>query len=166
MYLLCPKFSDIRMFIFGLSFVLHVLRLSVSKCLWKYLQRAETSSNKLSISNQKFLQKNIKAKLNIKFLKKCKSSTTHPKSVRWKNVKIKQLKEKNKQYHANQVNALKDRNNDLRSLTKKHDEMKTQFRQSTSWMKYNSTTYSLNRLQRFKESVIENIYQKKHDDAL
>ena len=67
--------------------------------------------------------------LDIKFLKKCKSSKIYPKFVRWKNVKNKKLKDKNRQYHANLVNAIKDRNNDLRSLTKKHNEMKIQLRQ-------------------------------------
>ena len=66
----------------------------------------------------------------------------------------------------NLVNPLQDRNNDLRSLTKKHDEMKIQLRQSTTWMKYHSIIYSLNRLQSSKTCIIEKRHQKKYDNLL
>ena len=52
----------------------------------------------------------MKTKSDKKHIQKCISSTIYPKFVRWNNVKNKQQKENNKQYH------LKDRNNDLRSL--------------------------------------------------
>ena len=32
------------------------------------------------------------------------------------------------------INDLKDRNNDLRNLARKHDEIKIQLRESTTWM--------------------------------
>ena len=104
--------------------------------------------------------------MDIKFLKKCRSSIIHPKFVRWKNVKNKQLKDKNRQYHVNLVNALRYRNNDLRSLTRKHDEIKIQLRQSTTWMKYHSIIYSLNRSQGSKTCIIEKCHQNKYDNLL
>ena len=95
----------------------------------------------------------------------CETQPWNSTFVRWKNVKSKRLKKK-KQYHVNLVNALKDRNNDLRSLTKKHDEMKIQFRQSTTWMKYYSIICSLNHLWNSKTSIIEKLHQRKYDNLL
>ena len=143
------------MFIFGLAFASYVLRSSGSNAFCKNLQKTDAATHRLATSYQKILRKYIKAKLEIKFPKKYKSSTIYPKFVRWKNVKSKQLKEKNCQYHTNLVNALKDRNNDLTNLTKKHDEIKIQLRQSTTWMKYHNIIYSLNLLQSSKTSIIE-----------
>ena len=140
--------------------------MSGSNGFWKNIRNTDAATHKLAISYQKILRKYIKAKLDTKFLKKCKSSTIYPKFVRWKNVKNKQLKDKNRQYHVNLVNPLQDRNNDLRSLTKKHDEMKIQLRQSTTWMKYHSIIYSLNRLQSSKTCIIEKRHQKKYDNLL
>ena len=95
----------------------------------------------------------------------CETQPWNSTFVRWKNVKSKRLKKK-KQYHVNLVNALKDRNNDLRSLTKKHDEMKIQLRQSTTWMKYYSIICSLNHLWNSKTSIIEKLHQRKYDNLL
>ena len=63
----------------------------------------------------------------------------------------------------NLLNALKDRNNDLRSLTKKHDEMKIQ---STTSKKYHNIIYYLNHLQSSKTCIIEKRHQKKYDNLL
>ena len=76
---------------------------------------------------------------------------------------MEELREKNKQYHVNLVNALKDRNNNLRCVKKKHEEMKIQLRQSTTWKKHHSIIYSLNRLQNPKTSIIEKRHQKKYN---
>ena len=57
----------------------------------------------------------------------------------------------------NPINALKQRNN---------VEMKIQFHQSTTWMKYHSIIYSLNRLQSSKTCTIEKRHQKKYDNLL
>ena len=84
----------------GLAFVLYVLRLSGLNGFWKKLGNTDAATYKLAISYQKILQKYIKPTLDVYFLKKCKSSTTYPKFLRWKNTKNKQLNDKNRQYHA------------------------------------------------------------------
>ena len=55
------------------------------------------------------LTKIYKSKLDIAFLKKCKSADVYPKFIRWKNVKNKTKKEKNKFYRATLNNAIKAR---------------------------------------------------------
>ena len=77
-------------------------------------------SIKSAISFWKILRKHVKAKLDIEFLKKCKSADVHPKFVRWKNVKNKKKKEKNKLYKADLNDAIKARHNDFRKLQKQH----------------------------------------------
>ena len=57
--LFCPIFSDMRMFIFGLAFVLYVLRLSVSNGFYKMAQY-NTLNVKLSNSQLTKLKSGLK----------------------------------------------------------------------------------------------------------
>ena len=62
----------------------------------------------------------------------------------------------------NLFNALKD----LRRLAKKQNKIKTKLRQSTTWMKYHSIIYSLNRFQSNETSIKEECHQKKYDNLM
>ena len=99
-------------------------------------------------------------------MKKCKSADVYPKFIRWKNVKNKTKKEKNKFYRATLNNVIKARHNDFRKLQKQHDNSQNQLRQSTTWLKYNSILFSVNRLQSQKTHFIELQHQKKHDNLI
>ena len=59
-------------------------------------RNTDITTHKSVISYQKILRKHVKLKLDIEFLKKCKSIDVYPKFVRWKHVKNKTKKEKNK----------------------------------------------------------------------
>ena len=125
--LLYPIFSDMRIFVFGLAFVLHVLRLSRLNGFWKNLWNTDATTHKMTISYQIVLRKYMKAKFDIIFLRKREFFW-------WKNNKNKHLKEKKRPYHASLVIALKDRNNYFTSLAKKHEKMKIQLRhQQLGW---------------------------------
>ena len=57
----------------------------------KNLRNTDITTHKSAISYQKILRKYVKAKLDIEFLKKCKSADVYPKFVRWKHVKNKKV---------------------------------------------------------------------------
>ena len=88
-------------------------------------------AHKLAVSRHEILRKHIKTKLDIEFLKKCKWSDVYPKFFRCKNVKQKPVGERSKLYNTNLNNAIRERNNNIRMLSLKLDELKAQ---STTWM--------------------------------
>ena len=91
---------------------------------WKNLQITDITTHKSVISYQKILRKYVKAKLDTEFLKKCKSTDVYTKFVRWKNVKNKAEKERNKFYKANLNDAIRARHNDFLKLQQQHVDSK------------------------------------------
>ena len=126
----------------------------------------DITTHKSAISYQKILQKYVKAKLDIGFLKKCKWTDVYPKFVRWKHVKNKTKNERNKLYKAKVNDGIKARHNDFRKLQQQHVDSQNQLRQSTTWLKYHSILFSINRLQSKKTHLIELRHQKKHDNLI
>ena len=63
-------------------------------------------------------------------------------------------------------NAIKSRHNDLRKLQKEHADSQNLLRQSTTWLKYHSIIFSINRLQSNKTHLIELRHQKKHENLI
>ena len=110
------------------------------------LEKSTNYWQKSAISYQRILRKYVKAKLDIEFLNKCKSIDVYSKLVRWKNIKNKTKKEMNKFYKANLNDATKVRHNDFRKLQQQHVDSQNQLHQSTTWLKYHSILYSINRL--------------------
>ena len=153
------------MLFFGLSFILYALQLTGRNGFWKNLWNADITTHKSAIPYQKILQKYVKAKLDIEFLKKCKSADVYSKFVRWKHVKTKTKKENNKLYKANLNDAIKASQNNFRKL-QQHVDLQTQLRQSTTWLKYHSILFSINRLQSKKIHLIELWHQQKHDNLI
>ena len=70
-------------------------------------------------------------------------------------LKTKQKKESNKFYKANLNDAIRARHNDFRKLQQKHVDSQNQLRQSTTWLKYHSILFSINRLQSKKTHSIQ-----------
>ena len=157
---------DIKILFFGLSFILHVLQLSGRNGFWKNLRITDIITNKSAISYQRILRKYVKAKLDIEFLKKCKSTDVYRTFIRWKNAKSKTKKERNKFYKANLNDAIKAKNNDFRKLQQQHVDSQNQLHQSTVWFKYHSTLFYINRLQSKKTHFMELRHQKKHDNLI
>ena len=79
-------------------------------------------------------------------------------------LKTRQRKKKNKLYTANLNDSIKARHNDFRKLQQQHVQFQNQFRQSTTWLKYHSILFPINRLQSKKTQLIELRHQKKYDN--
>ena len=60
----------------------------------------------------------------------------------------------------------KAKHNDFRKLQQQHIDSQNQLRQSTTWLKYHSILFSINRLQSQKTQLIELRHQKKHDNLI
>ena len=57
---------------------------------------------------------------------------------------------------------MNSRHNDFRKLQQQYVDSQNQLRQSTTWLKYHSILFSINRLQSKKTHFIELTHQKKH----
>ena len=94
---------------------------------WKNLRNTDITTHKSAIY--------VKAKLDIEFLKKCKSTDVYLKFVRWNHVKNKTRKEilfsYYKLYKANSNDAIKARGNDFRNLQQQDVDSQSQLLQST-----------------------------------
>ena len=58
------------------------------------------------------------------------------------------------------------RHHDFRKLQQQHVDSQNQLCQSTSWLKYHSILFFINRLQPKKTYSTELRYQKKHDNLI
>ena len=132
---------------------------------WKNLRITDITTHKSALRYQKVLHKYVKAKLDIEVLKKCKSMDVYPKFARWKNVKNKVKKKRSIFYKTNLNDVIRARHNDFRKL-QQHVDLQNQLRQSTTWLKYHSTLFSINRLQSKKTHSTELRHQKKHDNLI
>ena len=106
-----------RILFFRLTFVLYVLQLSGSNRFWKNVQNTDAITYKLALLYQKMLGKHIKGKLDIGFLRKCKSSDVY-------SAKQKPVGGRNNFYSTNLTNDIRERNNEFRRLFLKHEELK------------------------------------------
>ena len=115
------------MLFLGLSFILYVLQSSGRNSFWKNLRNTDITTHKSAIY--------VKAKLDIEFLKKGKSTDGYPKFVRYKHVKNKTRKEilysYYKLYKANSKDTIKARGNNFRKLQQQHVDSQNQLLQST-----------------------------------
>ena len=102
------NFSFAKMLLFGLVLVLFYIRSSSSSQFCKSLQTTDKTLHKVAVLYQKSLRKLEKAKLDIKFLNKCKDTKFFSKFLRWCNVKRKPLHIKNNLNPKNFNNAIKE----------------------------------------------------------
>ncbi|XP_066924963.1 uncharacterized protein [Clytia hemisphaerica] len=135
------------MLIFGLCFFLYFLKLSGTVGFWKNLRNTDVELHQAAKYYQKILRKFRKAGHDIKFLNNCKQNNVYPKFVRWKNIKTKHPREREKYYHRLLNESLDKRHSELKVLRKQHNDSKNTLMSKTTWMKYKLILFSVNRLQ-------------------
>ena len=89
----------------------------------------------------------MKPRHDVNFLQNCKTNNVFPKFVKWKNIKYKALRERNKYYARNLNDALDKRRKELKHLETERDKLKVNLVNSTTWMKSQLLLFSIKRLQ-------------------
>ena len=135
------------MFIFGLCFILYFIKLSGTSGFWSNLRITDVNTHRAAKAYQNKLRKVKKAEHDVKFLHKCKEHGVYPKFVRWKNIKSKSQRDKNRYYSRILNEALDKRHKELKSLRKEHESLKENLLKSTTWMKCKLILFSIDRLQ-------------------
>ena len=72
--------------IFGLTFVLYLLKWSDGRGFWSNYRDSDNESYKQAIKTQRIFKKLTRCEEAIKFMKKCRDTNVFPKFTRWKIV--------------------------------------------------------------------------------
>ena len=79
--------------IFGLTFILYLLKWSDGNGFWSNYRISDENSYKQAVKLQKLQKKLIRCELSIKFMTKCRDTNVFPKFTRWKNANSKAILE-------------------------------------------------------------------------
>ena len=74
------------MHLFGLTFVLFLLKLSAGNGFWKNIRSADEQAYKVAVTFERLNKKLLSAELALRFLYRCRDKDLHPKFTRWKNL--------------------------------------------------------------------------------
>ena len=102
--------------IFGLTFILYLLKWSDGNGFWSNYRISDENSYKQAVKLQKLQKKLIRCELSIKFMTKCRDTNVFPKFTRWKNANSKAIKDRNKYRRKVLLDAIRDKHNQLRKL--------------------------------------------------
>ena len=104
--------------LFGLSFVLFILRLSYGSKFWQNLQNDNPLIYKKAVKVERLAKKISKHELDIKFLVNCRDEYVYPKFIRWKNVKSNSVKHKNRFYRKILLDEISNKHRSLNDIRK------------------------------------------------
>ena len=99
---------------------------------WSNLRKTDVNVHRAAKLYQRSLQKYMKAKHDVNFLQNCKTNTVFPKSVRWKYIKYKTLRERIKYYIRKLNDALNKWRKELNKLLTDNDNLKLNLLSSTT----------------------------------
>ena len=150
------------MFIFGVCFVLYLVKLSAGKGFWTNLQKSDPVTHKLAVQYQRSLRRLSKAELDRAFLRDCKKAEVYPKFVRWKNINQMKRNRRRQTFHKLLLNeAIKEKNTDISNLRQTTAQLKTAIFEKTTWMKAQLIVVSVNRFLSSEKNKVKKRHAKK-----
>ena len=151
------------MLMFGLFFVLYLVKLSVGNGFWSNLRVADPVTHRNAITLQRSSRKLKKAELDLKFLRNCCDNNVHPKFVRWKNLNGKSFRKQHQHYRRllkEEIQSATKRCRCLREEVKLHERALSN---STKWMKFMIFKVFINRLLENEALKVKSRLDKKLD---
>ena len=94
---------------FGISFLLFIMKMSAPKGIWYNLRTADPVAHKIAITYQRYYRKVMKAKLDLTFLLKCRDAKVYPTNVKWKILRKFKGKERTRYYERNLQKSIKEK---------------------------------------------------------
>ena len=134
------------MFMFGIAFMLYLIKISAPKGIWYNLRTADPVAHKVAITYQRHYRKVMKAQADIQFLKKCRDAEVYPTNVKWKILRKLKPYERLQYHKRNLKREIDARHETLRNLQKDNNTIDANLKQSLTWMKYMVFKISINRL--------------------
>ena len=115
------------MHIFGISFILYLLKISAPKGIWFNLRIADPAAHKVAITYQRHHQKAMKAEMDLKFLLRCRDENVYPTIVKWKILRKMKPKDRIRHHQRNLKQNITEMNEKIRNLRKENGTMDLSF---------------------------------------
>ena len=154
------------MHIFGISFVLFLLKISAPKGIWFNLRIADPAGHKVAITYQRHHKKLMKAEMDLKFLLRCRDASVYPTIVKWKILRKMKPKDRNRYHERNLKQSITEMNEKLRNLRKDNATMDDNLKKSLTWMKYNVFKFSIRRLLSNEREKVNERHERKFDKLI
>ena len=140
--------------------------LSGSRNYWSHLRTTDRSLHNAALIFQKLYFKAEKAKLDLKFLLRCRYNNITPKFVRWKNLKSKSLKLRNTYDRKILKEAIQDKHISLKELNTELRVHKTLISTQTSWLKFVASKYHVKKPMDEKLREVSDRHERKYTSLL
>ena len=152
--------------LFGITFILFILKISAPKGIWYNLRTADPDAHKYAITYQRHNRKINKAELDLEFLLNCRNTEVYPTNVKWKILRKFKGKERKRYYERNLQKMISDERKQINLLRKEGIKINDDFKNSLTWMKYTVFKISINRLIQKEKDMIIKRHQAKLDKLI
>ena len=154
------------MSLLGLAFLLYLFKLSTGNGFWNNLQIADKKLYQPSIKVERLSLTLKRYECNLKFLMKCRDTGVYPKFARYKNLKSKPYKIKNRYYRRILLDEITTKNRSILNFRKQLYETETALHESTTWLNRLSVTYTLSNVANREARKLKTFMEKKFSKIL
>ena len=151
---------------FGIAFILYMIRLSAPKGLWYNLRTADPVAHKAAIAYQRRQQRLMKAELDLKFLLGCRDQKIFPTHVKWKVLNRMKPRDRQRHHERNLKASITTMNEKIRNLRPEYLKAEADFRKTITWMKYTIFRISIRNNTNLLRTKIVETHQRKMDKLL
>ena len=121
------------MYLFGLSFILFLFKLSYDPRFWNNIRNSDFMLYKRVTSTERLAKKLKKHELDLRFLITSRDEGVYPKFTFWKNLKTRSIKEKNKFSRRILLDEISSKRKAIKSLRKQYTTS-TEFVRFVRWV--------------------------------
>ena len=149
--------------LFGICFLLYILKISAPKGIWYNLRTADPAAHKVAITYQRHYRRIMKAEMDLKFLFICRDESMYPTHVKWSILKKMKPRERLRHHQRNLKRSITEMHEKLRSLRSQSANMDASLKNALTWMKYKVFKFSISRLIDNERRKVKDRHDKKLD---
>ena len=149
--------------LFGICFLLYILKISAPKGIWFNLRTADPAAHKVAITYQRHYKRIMKAEMDLKFLLICRDDGVYPTHVKWSILKKMKPRERLRHHQRNLKSSITEMNEKLRNLRRQNDNIDSSLKNALTWMKYHVFKISIRRLIENERMKVKDRHDKKLD---
>ena len=154
------------MHIFGLTFILYLLKWSNGNGFWSSYRDTDNESYKKAIKTQRIFKKLMRCEQAIKFMKQCRDANVFPKFTRWKIVNGKSEKIKSSYRRKVLLDEIRTKNELLRELKAELSNESDELYRNMTFMKKWMVKQSIQNTAMDEKAKVEKRHEKKFSNLL
>ena len=154
------------MHIFGLTFILYLLKWSNGNGFWSSYRDTDNESYKKAIKTQRIFKKLMRCEQAIKFMKQCRDANVFPKFTRWKIVNGKSEKIKSSYRRKVLLDEIRAKNELLRELKVELSNESDELYRNMTFMKKWMVKQSIQNTAMDEKRKVEKRHEKKFSNLL